>query len=164
MLVPPPFNYTSRGTLISYIGLPPCLRPLQEEKEPGTVQNKNVYTYQGSKMDVTQAWPSDSHISPEPDSLWFSKIKDSHSLRDLKPRRFHLLYLQPGKIASLTKKLNPQKSSHLDASSLLPWLHLDSATFSGQSQLPSVSKDTSYVAFLGEQKHQFQANHGEFAA
>ena len=105
-----------------------------------------------------------SHISRAKLSLIFSNQRLVSPLRDPKPLLFHLQYLQPGRTASLTETLNLQKSLHLDVSSLLLWLHSDSVTFSGQNQVLLAYKDTSSVASRGEQKHQYQANHGEFAA
>ena len=105
-----------------------------------------------------------SHISRAKLSLIFSNQRLVSPLRDPKPLLFHLQYLQPGRTASLTETLNLQKSLHLDVSSLLLWLHSDSVTFSGQNQVLLAYKDTLSVASRGEQKHQYQANHGEFAA
>ena len=58
---------------------------------------------------------------------------------------------------------NQQKLSHLGVSSSLLWLHSDFVTFSGQNHFLLVCKDIFSVAFRGEQKHWYQANHAKFA-
>ena len=133
---PFPLNHPWWSTTFPHFRLPPRFRPFQEEEKFGIFKNKNGYTHQSPPLDLIKAWPSNTGLPSEAkQSVIFSNQRLVFYLKDLKQRQYHWLSLQPGKIESFPPTPTQPRSSHLDASSLPPWLHSDSVTFSGQKPL-----------------------------
>ena len=132
--MPVPFKPPSRGTTFISPRLPP--------------------------LDGTQTRSSSLRIFTQPNSIGFSQVPNSNTLRKIRS----YTHTACSSRCMGTKNLIRGTLSHLVASLSPPWHPSDSETYYEQDLIPSVFKDISYVEFLGVQKHLFQVNHGAFVA